>query len=165
VIAAATPLRVVCRDTLNWGLARAIQRFSIRHTEQVSRRVYEARRVLELSIDYCAQFRETGNQLASEPCTERQLRKVLDQLYPTATEDVASPRTLRSREETKTTIVELFLRGETVGNARWSKWAAVNAIVEYDDWHRPLRSGNERFARVIDDGTRKTRALELISAV
>jgi len=51
VIAATTPVRVVCQNTQNWGLQRARQRFSIRHTEQISRRMHEARRVLELSVD------------------------------------------------------------------------------------------------------------------
>jgi len=32
--------------------------------------------VLDLSIDYYEQFKATGNQLASESCTERQLKKV-----------------------------------------------------------------------------------------
>ena len=40
----------------------------------------------------------------------------------------------------------------------------MNAIVEHADWIRPLNAGSERFARVIDDGARKTRALELITA-
>jgi hypothetical protein len=40
----------------------------------------------------------------------------------------------------------------------------VNAIVEYADWQRPLRAGSERFARVLDAGGEKTRALELILA-
>jgi phage/plasmid-like protein (TIGR03299 family) len=43
VIAATTPVRVVCQNTLNWGLQRACQKFSIRHTEQIGRRVHEAR--------------------------------------------------------------------------------------------------------------------------
>ena len=73
-------------------------------------------------------------------------------------------RTRRSREQTKQRIVELFLHGDTQGNAPGSKWAAVNAIVEYGDWHRPIRNGGERFARAVDDGADKTRALELISA-
>jgi phage/plasmid-like protein (TIGR03299 family) len=164
VIAATTPVRVVCQNTLNWGLERARQRFSIRHTEQVSRRVHEARRVLELSIDYYAQFRATGNLLASESCSERQLRRVLDELYPSGTEDRITDRTRRSREQTKRRIAELFLHGDTQGNAPGSKWAAVNAIVEYGDWLRPIRQGGERFARAVDGGADKTRALELISA-
>jgi hypothetical protein len=164
VIAATTPIRVVCQNTLNWALDRARQKFSIRHTEQISRRVHEARRVLDLSIDYYEQFRATGNRLASEFCSERQLRRVLDELYPSGTEDRITDRTRRSREQAKQRIVDLFLHGDTQGNAPGSKWAAVNVIVEYGDWHRPIRQGGERFARVVDDGAGKTRALELITA-
>ena len=163
VIAATTPVRVVRMNTLNWALDRARQKFSIRHTEQISRRVHEARRVLELSIHYYEQFNHTGNQLASQCCTERQLQRVLDELYPSGTDDCITDRTRRSREQTKHRIVELFLHGDTQGNAPGSKWAAVNSIVEYGDWHRPIRQGGERFARAVDDGADKTRALELIT--
>ena len=82
VIAATTPIRVVCQNTLNWGLRSAKQRFSICHTGAVTQRVHEARRVLDFSINYYQQFKCYGDQLASEHCTERQLRKVLDVLYP-----------------------------------------------------------------------------------
>ena len=164
VIAATTPVRVVCQNTLNWGLERARQRFSIRHTEQISRRVHEARRVLELSVDYYKQFRETGNRLASESCTERQLSRVLDELYPSGTGDEMSDRTRASRERTKRQIMELFLHGGTRGNAPGSKWGAVNAIVEYGDWLRTLHTDTERFGRVLDSGPDKTRALDLVAA-
>jgi hypothetical protein len=102
--------------------------------------------------------------LASERCTERELRTVLDELYPNGAGDSASSRTRRSRQQTKDRIAELFLRGDTQGNAPGSKWAAVNAIVEYGDY-RPLRSNGRRFARALDDGLEKTRALQLVAAV
>jgi phage/plasmid-like protein (TIGR03299 family) len=164
VIAATTPVRVVCQNTLNWGLSSARQKLSIRHTEAVTQRVHEARRVLELSIDYYEQFKRLGDQLASQRCTERQLRRVLDQLYPSGTRDVTTDRTRRSRQATKEQIAELFLNGSTQGNAPGSKWSALNAIVEHSDWLRPIRAGGERFARTIDDASAKTRALELITA-
>jgi phage/plasmid-like protein (TIGR03299 family) len=164
VVAATTPIRVVCQNTLNWGLSRAKQKFSIRHTEAVTQRVHEARRVLDLSINYYDQFKRYGDQLASERCTERQLRKVLDELYPNGADDSASSRTRRSRQNTKDRIAELFFRGETQGNAPGSKWAAVNAIIEYGDWIRPIREGTERFGRALDDSTEKTRALQLVAA-
>jgi len=164
VVAATTPVRVVCQNTLNWGLQNACQKFSIRHTEAVTQRVHEARRVLDLSINYYEQFKRFGDRLASERCTERQLRLVLDQLYPSGLADSASDRTLRSLQQTKDRIAELFLRGETQGNAPGSKWAAVNAIVEHGDWIRPMREGTERFGRVLDAGPEKTRALQLVAA-
>jgi phage/plasmid-like protein (TIGR03299 family) len=164
VVAASTPVRVVCQNTLNWGLARAHQRYSIRHTDKIREHVHQARQVLDISVDYYQQFKHTGDQLASQRISEARLRRVLDELYPTGTADVATDRTRRSREQTKQRIVELFLHGDTQGSAPGSKWAAVNAIVEHADWIRPINAGSERFARVIDDGARKTRALELITA-
>jgi len=137
VIAATTPVRVVCQNTLNWGLERACQKFSIRHTEQISRRVHEARRVLELSIDYYEQFQATGNLLASESCTERQLLQVLDRLYPSGTEDRMTDRTRRSRMQTKQRIVDLFLahRMRMIhGGAR------RHAVVQMSVSHPPGRS-------------------------
>lgn len=162
LVAATTPVRVVCQNTLNWGLSAARQKFSIRHTEAARERIIEARRVLDLSIDYYKQFKLTGDRLASERCTEWQLRSVLAELYPSDQGD--STRARRSREAVKEQIAELFLSGQTQGNAPGSKWAAVNAIVEFDDWHRSARSADQRFSRTLADGPKKTKALELIAA-
>jgi phage/plasmid-like protein (TIGR03299 family) len=145
LVAATTPVRVVCQNTLNWGLSHARQKFSIRHTEAATQRVVEARRVLDLSIDYYKQFKRLGDRLASEACSNTQLQRVLDELYPSGSAD--SGRTRRSREAVREKITRLFLTGETQGNAPKSKWAAVNAIVEYGDWVRPSRSADQRFAR------------------
>jgi hypothetical protein len=65
--------------------------------------------VLDLSISYYEQFKRYGHQLASERCTERQLRAVLDELYPNGTSDSVSGRTRKSRQQTKDRIAELFL--------------------------------------------------------
>jgi hypothetical protein len=119
--------------------------------------------VLDLSIDYYQQFKRAGDQLGTERFTETQLRRVLDELYPSGTEDTASDRTRRSREQTKQRITDLFIHGDTRGNAPGTKWTAINAVIEHADWMRPVKRGAERFARAIDDGGRKTRALELVA--
>ena len=89
---------------------------------------------------------------------------MLDKLYPNGMSDSVTDRTRKSRQQTKDRIAELFMRGDTQGNAPGSKWAAVNAIVEYGDWLRPLRSSGQRFARALDDGPQNTRALQLVAA-
>ena len=163
-MAASTPVRVVCQNTLNWGLERAPQKYSIRHTEKIREHVHQARRVLDISIDYYQQFKHAGDELASQRFTDAQLRRVLDELYPSGADDTASDRTRRSREQTKQRISELFANGDTKGNAPGTKWSAVNAVIEHADWIRPVNTGSQRFARVIDDGARKTHALQLIVA-
>jgi phage/plasmid-like protein (TIGR03299 family) len=163
VVAASTPIRVVCMNTLNWALERARQKYSIRHTEKIREHVHQARRVLDLSVDYYRQFKLAGDRLASERFTEAQLRSVLDELYPSGANDNASDRTRRSREQTKALITELFVRGDTQGSAPGTKWAAVNAIIEHFDWIRAANASSHRFARAIDDSGKKTRALELVA--
>ena len=76
-MAASTPIRVVCQNTLNWGLERARQKYSIRHTEKIREHVHQARRTLDLSIDYYRQFKRAGDQLATELFTETQLGAAL----------------------------------------------------------------------------------------
>jgi hypothetical protein len=56
--------------------------------------------VLDLSVNYYEQFKRSGDELASERCTERQLRAVLDELYPNGTDDSMSGRA-RDRAGTK----------------------------------------------------------------
>jgi phage/plasmid-like protein (TIGR03299 family) len=164
VVAASTPVRVVCQNTLNWGLDRAGQKYSIRHTEKIREHVHQARRVLDLTIDYYKQFKVVGDQLATERFTEAQFRRVLDELYPSGIGDVPTDRTRQSREQTKARIVELFLYGTTQGNAPGTKWAAANAMVEHWDWLRPLNVGSDRFARAIDSNGQKSQALALLTA-
>ena len=75
-----------------------------------------------------------GEQGALEAVTEfaetidRTARRIEDVLL-----DRMTVRTREGRERTKRRIVELFLHGDTQGNAPQSKWAALNAIVEYGD--------------------------------
>ena len=58
VIAATTPVRVVCQNTLNWGLlSGAAAVLDPPHRTDQPPRMHEARRILELSIDYYEQFR------------------------------------------------------------------------------------------------------------
>ena len=114
-------------------------------TEKIREHVHQARRVLDLSLDYYQQFKHAGDHLACERLSETQLRRVLDELYPSGTDDVASDRTRRSREKTKQRITELFARGDTQGNAPGTKWAAVNAVIEHSDWIRPLNGRSQRF--------------------
>jgi hypothetical protein len=56
------------------------------------------------------------------------------------------------------------LTSPTSGSVIAADQVTVRGIVEYGDWLRPLRSSGQRFARALDEGPEKTRALQLAAA-
>ena len=157
--AAVTPIRVVCQNTLTWGLEAAARVYAVRHAGDMTGKLHEARRVLDITVDYYRQFKRFGDQLAGQRMTDARLRKVLDELYPTTDGPAQLGKAaLAKAVEARDTITYLFKHAPTVGNAPGSRWAAANAFVEYLDHYRPSRG--ERFARIVDErGNPKAKAL------
>jgi hypothetical protein len=82
---------------------------------------------LDAALDTYKQFKSYGDELALERCIERQLRAVLEVLYPSGTGDAMSSR---SRQQTKDAL------------PRCSRAAALRAM------HRLQVGGREREHRV-----------------
>jgi phage/plasmid-like protein (TIGR03299 family) len=158
-----TEVRVVCNNTLRAALCETANVFRVRHLGDPTAALHQARAALQVTVDYGAQFKILGDRLATQHMSEHALARVLRELYPADT--ALGGRALASRARARDTITELFLRGETRGNAPASKWCAWNAIVEYHDHHARARSEQGAFLRRIEDPTGvKTRAFDLISA-
>lgn len=70
---AATPVRVVCQNTLTWGLDLAVQKWMVRHTKHASdkMKVEEARRGLDLSYAYLGEWAEEAEKLIDVEMTDR----------------------------------------------------------------------------------------------
>jgi phage/plasmid-like protein (TIGR03299 family) len=161
--AMTTPVRAVWANTVRAALERAQAVYRVRHVGEPTGQLHEARRVLGLTVDYYRQFARLGDRLALAPISERRLHDILGQLYPDGT--ALGGRALRARARARETVLELFARGETVGNAPGSKWCAWNAIVEHHDHHGRPRTPEGAFVRKLEDPSGiKRRALELITA-
>jgi phage/plasmid-like protein (TIGR03299 family) len=172
VTAAVTPVRIVCAKTLGYALARAdgvnAQRTCrCRHTGRLQTRLHEARRVMQLTVDYAEQFKRHGDRLALEPITEAALRgRVLDRLF--AVEEGMPDRAARNREQAKQATMATFLRhgpaGDTRGSSPGSKWCAANAIAEYADFGRRYTKRSNQVQRSFEDTQLKQRGLEPVLA-
>lgn len=153
-----TLIRVVCQNTLNSAIRGAKNTYKFRHVGDPSLRIHEAREVLQIAIDYGAQFKILGDQLASQKMTDNKLSKVIDELWP-----AESDRAVANRDNVRSIILNLHKGSNTVGNSPQTKWSGYNAIVEYLDWYRPTRGDSDRFARINFEATNpKAKALEVI---
>jgi phage/plasmid-like protein (TIGR03299 family) len=168
VTAAVTPVRIVCANTLGYALRRAEgidaeRTFRLRHTGGLHTRLHEARRVMQITVDYTEQFKRLADRLALEPISERALRtRVLDRLF--AGHQEMGDRAAKNREEAKQAVMAMFLghgaAGDTRGSALGSKWCAANAIAEYADFGRRYTRRSNQVQRSFEDTQLKQRGLE-----
>jgi phage/plasmid-like protein (TIGR03299 family) len=163
VKAAVSPIRVVCQNTLRAALQGAKNTYSVTHIGDPTQRLHEARAVLEVTIDYGKQFKQFGDQLASQKVTERQLKKVLEELYPTKAPNITD-RVKNNRVDAQNWITWNFREGPTVGNAPESKWAFVNSICEFVDYGTATDHDGKLTRAITDPSGIKRRAFELVAA-
>jgi phage/plasmid-like protein (TIGR03299 family) len=173
VTAAATPIRIVCANTLGAALYRsehgveARRTFRFRHAGDLQAKFAEARAVLGMTINYERQFKTLADRLALSHITPDRLRSsVLRHLWPIEPE--TGPRARRNREQTIAAVLEIFAgrgpAGDTTGNSPSSKWVAWNAVCEQLDYGRRYTARTNQVQRSFEDTTLKQRALELVIA-
>jgi hypothetical protein len=171
--AAATPLRIVCANTLGAALRQAehgmnAQRtFRFRHTGNLQAKFAEARQVLGMTINYQKQFKELADRMAREPIAERAFeRRVLRHLW-TIDEDMGKIARA-NRQRTIEQVLAIFrgrgAAGDTTGTSPGTKSVALNAIAEHLDHGRRYTSQTNQVQRSFEDSALKERALELVLA-
>lgn len=161
---AVTPIRVVCQNTLTMAIKKAESSFSLRHTPKVSGKVQAARDTLNLTYRYVEEFEKEAEMLIAQSMTDKEFKLIVEKMIPI---DEESERARNLADTARDTMLALW-KAPTQENVAGTKWAAYNAIVEYSDWAKPIRSENPDVKRaekiVKGQGERfKNRALALLS--
>ena len=137
-----TPVRVVCANTLavanRPGDGKGI---SILHKGDLTAKVREAQTALGLAARFYDDVQIKADHLAGYYPTKREIAKYFRELIPNPT-DASRTRARNIRHR----LWELFEQGmgQDISEIRHSAWAAVHAVTEFVDHHRPTRARNER---------------------
>lgn len=154
IMALVTPVRVVCKNTLNLAVEQAERAWSVRHVGNLDGRLSEARRALELTFNYTSEFVKLGEELAGQSFSERQFEQLAVDLT--------------DNEKHQERLLENYLESDNLGNIRGTKWGALNAVGEFYDWGRSTHGGvtDAAIKNTIKGANRKARdkALELLVA-
>jgi phage/plasmid-like protein (TIGR03299 family) len=86
VTACATPVRVVCMNTLRAALGRAQATYRIRHTRGAQARLAEAQRVLGLTRGAAERVRQRAEELVATRISDGDWRAFLQELVPSPPE-------------------------------------------------------------------------------
>lgn len=135
-----TPVRVVCRNTLQTAITSAEIRVNIRHSKGMKDKVAEARRILELSVLSFDDAAEQYRALSRIPVDEILVNKYFESLFDADTKHFAKVRA---------TLNELYQNGPSAEFGKGTLWGAYNAVTDYVDHYRGGKSAERRFAAVI----------------
>jgi phage/plasmid-like protein (TIGR03299 family) len=132
----ATPVRWVCRNTMNLGIRRAVQSWSTKHTASAASSIDEARRTLKLTWQYADEFEKQMNDLLELEFMKREFEEMTRALWPKAASEPAP----FSRDQYS--LIGLLESSPTIPDEfRYTKYGALNAVTEYFDWGTRFNQG------------------------
>lgn len=133
-----TNIRIKCRNTLNLAMQTSPAMWRIRHTESITDRAEEVRKALELSDKYDDEFEATMNLLIGQDYTKADLEKDVRILWPSKDRGDGNA-------QKQMAALGVFEASTTVNDAwRYTKYGAIQAVAELEDWMSPRRSSKEK---------------------
>lgn len=165
VRAAVVPVRIVCRNTLNLALDKALRSWSTPHVGDMAAKLEEAKRALALARDYMRELQDGAEVLAAMGITSEQWTSMVEQLLPLPDGDKVQESTVeRARQRQQDLYGRLF--APDLDPFRWTAWGAMNAVADFVGHADPIRSTStfeeRRFERVVDGHPMLDRALALL---
>jgi phage/plasmid-like protein (TIGR03299 family) len=133
--ATITPVRWVCKNTLNFSRLHARATFKVRHSGSVESKVAEARRVLGITHDYMAEFAELAERLVHVKVADDIVKGIMEEVWPVK-EDLSGGWAERHPSVLAT---ENYFASSNLDPIRGTAWAVLNAAVEYVDHEAPYR--------------------------
>ncbi|PZT95415.1 MAG: hypothetical protein DI630_24320 [Gordonia sp. (in: high G+C Gram-positive bacteria)] len=142
-------LRQVCSNGMTIGVG-VPQTIEIRHSASATQRLQEAEQAMTAAMRYAKEFAARAEQLAATPMRTNEFDRFLAELHPRPAQERKAAHT---RWETRRDVLmNLWAHSETNEEGRGTAWGALNALVEWADWFKPTRGGEEaRALRQLDD--------------
>jgi phage/plasmid-like protein (TIGR03299 family) len=161
-VVAVTPIRAVCTNTVRLALAQAKSKVSLKHTSGATAKVQQARETLGVVFRYQEEFEKEVNEMLSIKITDKQYTEFIKTLVPEPKMKDPSDRMVNSVEKKRGELMALW-KAPTQQNVAGTAWAAYNAVVEWSDWVKPIRSNKDekddlRSERMLFGGAEKFKA-------
>lgn len=150
---AATPIRVVCKNTERAAMKKALRMYKIQHSGNIESKVTEAQEALGVMWNYIDEFEGWAESMYRQEFDDAAFRDFVEHhVFPEP--DVEESDLVRGRRLARQdSILDLWQYSPTLEGIHGTKWGAYNAITEYTDWLMPIRNENKRALRTVSDPT------------
>jgi phage/plasmid-like protein (TIGR03299 family) len=160
----ATPVRVVCANTLNIALNSAKRKWSTKHVGDMQSKLEEARMCLQLTDKYMQNLDIEADRLANATLYKEQIDEILDELFPITDND--SDRKKQNVQSAKDNFYVAYFMPDILKFGE-SAWRAVNAMSDFVTHSTPKRntkSYNEnRWGKIMDGHAIMDQFVELVN--
>lgn len=147
VIAAITPIRIVCQNTLRMALGNTINKVSIRHTKNVESNLMEAHKLLKISNTYITKMHEAVNALSLKKVSDKQVVDLVNKLFPSTSENTTRIDNIRNE------VMNSYYTGVGQEKIKGTAWGVINGITHYTSHGKSYHSAESKFDNLIMDGT------------
>jgi len=136
IVSALTPIRVVCKNTLDWALGSAKLVHKVRHTKNMKDKIAEAKAVFDMTQTYMSEFERDATILMYEPMSDGQWEEFLGKLIvipekKSADKDGRS-RTIALNKHADITSVWDDLAQTAAAEFSGTRWGALQAVSHYN---------------------------------
>lgn len=141
-----TPTRIVCANTQAAALRDARASYAIRHTSSATSRIQAAREALGMTTAYVEAFEVEAERMIQQTMTDAEFHRLTVDLFgdPAEAETKRATTTMRDRADT---LTSLWADASTQQNIRGTRWAGLQAVVEYVDHFAPVRGRDKATSR------------------
>lgn len=162
VIAAITPIRVVCQNTLKMALKDTKNKISIRHTTSAEAKLADAHKLLGIVNTYTEALNASVNQLALKKVSDLQVKNLIAELFPSDAK--VETRITNIRDAVSKSYFEGIGQEKVLGTA----WGALNGITHYLSHEKEYKDADTKFENLVMDGASSKvadKAIELLMAL
>lgn len=162
IVAAMTPIRVVCNNTLTAALGTTKNKINIRHTIKASEKLREAHKVLGLSNIYTGAMTDLFEHLANTQMNSQKVAEFLDGLLPKNPETKFRTAGDKMREA----ILESYeiSPGSQLATARGTAFGMYNAVTHYLDHVKEYESEDTKLKSIWlgNSGALRQKSLDIL---
>lgn len=131
-----TPVRIVCWNTQQAAIGRAVSSFSIPHRSGGHARIEEARQALGLTWKFLDAFQEEADKMIAAELTDKEFGEIVKSLFPEPKTD--SKRSATTYSEKIADLSRCYTSDATNAELYGTRWGGYNAVTRYMDHVAPV---------------------------
>lgn len=131
IIAAITPIRVVCQNTLNAALKNTITKVYIRHTASAIEKLQDAERLLGITHKLTEDLNEVFNHLATKTVSDAKVKMLVEDLFKGSKNDKGEFKTRIANIHNQ--VMDSYFSGAGQSKIIGTAWGVYNGITHYLD--------------------------------